>query len=187
MGVRNDRIVELHSAKEISARVQSLAAEISRAYLERELTVLCALDDCFVFLADLIRHLDLPLRTTYLRASTRSVGGVMDMSYSAQLDVKRRDILLVEGVLDTGITQEYLIRHLSAHGAASVKICALVDKPDRRRVQLDPNWSAFVEPETDYIFGYGLGFQERWRQLPYLATFSRRLKTREEPTVSAAL
>jgi hypoxanthine phosphoribosyltransferase len=170
--VRNKKIVELHNPAEIAERVKTLAAEISQAFVKRELTVLCALDDCFVFLADLMRHLDLPLRTTYLRASTRSVGGVMDMSYSAELDIKRRDILLVEGVLDTGITQEYLLRHLAAHGATSVQICALVDKPDRRRVQLEPNWKAFVETENDYVFGYGLGFQERWRQLPYLATFA---------------
>jgi hypoxanthine phosphoribosyltransferase len=172
MRVRNDRIVELHNSAEIAGRVKALAAEISKAFIERELTVLCALDDCFVFLADLMRHLDLPLRTTYLRANSRSVGGVMDMSYSAELDIKRRDILLVEGVLDTGITQEYLLRHLAAHGAASVQVCTLVDKPDRRRVQLEATWKAFVETENDYVFGYGLGFQERWRQLPYLATFA---------------
>lgn len=169
-----DRIIEIHSSAEIAARVKALADDISRAFVQRELTLLCDLEDSFVFLSDLIRVLDLPLRTAFIRSSSRSVGGVMDMFYSAQMDVRRRDILLVEAIIETGVTQEYMIRHLAGLGAASVQICALVDKPEQRRVQLQPRWSAFVEKEADYVFGYGLGFQDRWRQLPYLATFERR-------------
>ncbi|MEJ7708885.1 MAG: phosphoribosyltransferase family protein [Pyrinomonadaceae bacterium] len=130
----NDRIIQIHSAAEIASRVKALAAGINRAFIQRELTVLCDLEDSFVFLSDLIRGLDLPLRTAFIRSSSRSVGGVMDMFYSAQMDVRRKDILLVETIIETGITQEYMVRHLSAHGAASVQICTLIDKPDRRRV-----------------------------------------------------
>jgi hypoxanthine phosphoribosyltransferase len=80
-------------------------------------------------------------------------------------------VLLVEGVLDTGVTQEYLIKQLESRGAASVKLCVLLDKPDRRRVGLKADWHAFEAPDG-YLFGYGLGFQERWRELPFIATLA---------------
>lgn len=168
----DNRITEIYSTAEIADRIKTLAADISEAYRQRELTVLGVLEDGFVFLADLLRSIDVPLRTTFLRYDHRSLGGVQDLSFSTQMDVSGRDLLLVEGVLDTGITQEYLIKQLGAHGASSIKLCVLVDKPGRRRVSVEPDWRAF-ETHEDYVFGYGLGFQERWRELPYLATFTR--------------
>jgi hypoxanthine phosphoribosyltransferase len=167
-----DQIVEVHSAAAITERVQALAAEIGKAYQGRELTVLCVLEDGFVFLADLLRSLSLSPRTVFLRYDHQSLGGLQDISFSTQTDLARRDVLLVEGVLDTGVTQEYLLKQLGALGAASVKLCVLVDKPDRRRVQLEPDYRGF-ETHEPYVFGYGLGFQERYRELPFLATFAR--------------
>jgi hypoxanthine phosphoribosyltransferase len=164
-------IKEVYSAAEIAERVAALAAEITHAYEGRELTLLGALEDSFVFLSDLLRSLRLPLRTSFLRYDHQSLAGVQDISFSTQMDVSRRDIILVEGVLETGVTQEYLIRQLGSHGAASVKLCVLLDKPDRRRVALEPDWRAF-ETHESYVFGYGLSFQERFRELPYLATFA---------------
>ncbi len=167
-----DQIVEVKSAAEISERVKALAAEIAGAYEGRELTILCVLEDSFVFLADLLRNLSLSPRTVFLRYDHQSLGGLQDISFSTQTDLARRDVLLVEGVLDTGVTQEYLLKQLGALGAASVKLCVLVDKPDRRRVQLEPDYRGF-ETHEPYVFGYGLGFQERYRELPFLATFAR--------------
>lgn len=166
-----DEIVEVYSAATIAERVKELAGEISRAYEGHDFTVLGALDDSFVFLADLLRSINSPLRTAFLRYDHHAVGGVQDISFSTQVDLSRRDVLLVEGVLDTGVTQEYLIKQLGALGATSVRLCVLVDKPDRRRVELQPDWRAF-ETHENYVFGYGLGFQDRWRGLPYLATFA---------------
>jgi hypoxanthine phosphoribosyltransferase len=114
-----------------------------------------------------------PPRTAFLRYDHQSLGGVQDISFSTQVDLSRRNVLLVEGVLDTGVTQEYLIQQLGALGATSVRLCVLVDKPDGRRVELQPEWRAF-ETHENYVFGYGLGFQDRWRGLPYLATFAAR-------------
>ncbi|HKP73128.1 MAG TPA: phosphoribosyltransferase family protein [Pyrinomonadaceae bacterium] len=161
-------IVEIYSAAQIAERVGTLAADISQAYEGRELTVLGGVEDGFMFLADLLRRIEVPLRTSFVRYEHRTLGGVQDLNFSTQLDLTRRDILLVEAVMETGVTQEYLIKQLEARGASDVKLCVLVDKPDRRRVDLQPDWRAF-ETHEDYVFGYGLGFQERWRNLPYLA------------------
>ena len=168
-----DEIVEVYSAADIAARVKELAGEIGQAYEGRDLTVLGVLDDSFVFLADLLRSINIPLRTAFLRYDHQSLGGVQDISFSTQIDLSRRDLLLVEGVLDTGVTQEYLMKQLGAHGAMNVRLCVLLHKPDGRRVELKPDWRAF-ETHESYVFGYGLGFQDRWRGLPFLATFAPR-------------
>jgi len=163
-----DGIVEIHSAAQIAERVAALAGEISRAYEGRELTVLGVAEDGFMFLADLLRQLDVPVRVAFVHYEHRSLGGVQDLNFSTQLDLARRDVLLVEGVMETGVTQEYLIKQLESRGGASVKLCVLIDKVDTRRVSLEPDWRAF-ETHDDYVFGYGLGMGERWRNLPYLA------------------
>lgn len=168
-----DEIVEVFSAAEISDRVQSLAAEIAQAYEGRNLTILSALEESFVFLADFLRALKISPKTVFLQYQHHSRGGVEDISFETPVDVSGRDVLLIEGVIETGVTQEYLMKQLGAHGAASVKLCVLVNKPDRRRIALEPDWHAF-ETHERYVFGYGLGFKERWRELPYLATFASR-------------
>ena len=164
----SDGIVEIYSAAQIAERVNALGDEISQAYSGRELTVLGVVDDGFMFLADLLRRLDSPVRTAFVRYDHRSLGGVQDLNFSTPLDLARRDVLLVEGVMETGVTQEYLVKQLESRGAASVRLCVLIDKIDTRRVELKPDWRAF-ETHEDYVFGYGLGFNERWRNLPYLA------------------
>ena len=164
-------IVEVHGADAIAARVHDLAAEIAQAYEGRDLTVLCVIEDSFVFLADILRSLRVPARTAFLRYDHQSRGGVQDISFSTKMDLSKLDILLIEAVLDTGVPQEYLIKQLESHGAASVKLCVLLDKPDRRRVGLQADWRAF-ESRENFVFGYGLGFNDRWRELPFLATFA---------------
>ena len=163
-----ESIVEVYSAAQIAERVTTLAGEISREYEGRELTVLGVVEDGFMFLADLLRQLDVPLRVAFIRYEHRSLGGVQDLNFSTQLDLTRRDVLLVEGVMETGVTQEYLIKQLESRGASSVKLCVLIDKVDARRVDVKPDWRGF-EAHESYLFGYGLGFHDRWRNLPYLA------------------
>lgn len=168
----NVQPVEIHSASEIAGRVKVLAAEILEETRPQELTVLGVVEDGFVFLADLLRALEAPLRTSFLRYDHRSLGGIQDLSFTTPIDIKGRDCLLVEAVLDTGVPQEYLIRQLEERGASRVRLCVLVDKPDSRRTQVEARWRAF-ETHEDYVVGYGLGFQERWRELPYLGALRR--------------
>lgn len=167
----SDSIVEVASAAQIAERIGALAGEIATSYGERELTIFGVQEDSFMFMADLLRALKLPVRTSFLKYEHQALAGVQDISFATQADLVGREVLLIEGVLDTGVTQEYLMRQLDARGARSVKLCVLVDKPDRRRVELKPDWRA-IETHADYVFGYGLGFQDRWRELPYLATFA---------------
>jgi hypoxanthine phosphoribosyltransferase len=164
----DERVVEIFSAQQIAERVSALAAEITAVYDGRELTVLGVLEDSFAFLADLLRQLKLPLRMAFLRYDHRSLGGYQDLQFSTQTDLNGRDVMLVEAVLETGVPQEYIMRQLAARGARSIKLCVLLDKPDRRRVELTPDWRAF-ETREEYVVGYGLGLNERWRNLPYLA------------------
>ena len=169
----NERPVEIHGPEEIAARVRELAAEIAGARRGAELTFLGVLEDGFVFLADLLRAVEAPLRTAFLHYEHRQLGGVQDLSFKTQADVRGRDIVLVEGVLDTGVTQEYIVKQLESRGAKSVRLCVLVDKPDGRRADVRADWRAF-ETHEDFVVGYGLGFQERWRELPYLAKLEPR-------------
>ncbi|MCA1633476.1 MAG: hypothetical protein LC802_07090 [Acidobacteria bacterium] len=164
----NEQLVEIHSSGEIAGRVKAIAAEISEASRHKELTVLGILEDGFIFLSDLLRAIDAPLRTAFLRYDHRALGGVQDLSFTTPLDLGGRDIVLVEGVLNTGITQEYLMKQLESRGASRVRLCVLIDKTDERRTTVEPEWRAF-ESHEPYVVGYGLGFQERWRELPYLA------------------
>jgi len=167
----NERLVEIQGAEEIASRVRSIAAEISEASRQRELTVLGVLEDAFVFLSDLLRAVDAPLRTAFLRYEHRTLGGVQDLSFTTPLDLRGRDVVLVEGVMGTGVTQEYIVKQLESRGAARVRLCVLLDKTDERRTTVEPDWRAF-ETHEPYVVGYGLGFQERWRELPYLAKFA---------------
>ena len=164
----NEQLVEIHGAEEIAARVRAIAAEISEASRQREVTVLGVLEDAFVFLSDLLRATEAPVRTAFLRYEHRTLGGVQDLSFITPLDLRGRDVVLVEGVMGTGVTQEYIIKQLESRGAARVRLCVLVDKTDERRSSVEPDWRAF-ETHEPYVVGYGLGFQERWRELPYLA------------------
>ena len=168
----DQKIVEVYGAAEIEGRLKALADEISEGSRADELTVLGVTDDSFVFLADLLRALSVPVRTALLRYDHHSRGGVEDLTFSAGIDLTGRDVLLVEGVLDTGVPQEYLMKQLESQGARRVRLCVLIDKPDGRRTPVTPDLRAF-ETHEDYLVGYGLGFQERWRELPYIATFAR--------------
>ena len=166
-----DEIVEVYGAGQIAEKVQELAADIMRAYAEQDFAVLSVSEDGFMFLADLLRALESAPRTAFLRHDHNSLGGVQDISFSTQMDITGRRVLLVESVLDTGVPQEYLMKQLEGRGASEVKLCVLVDKPDRRRVGLQADWRVF-ETRESYVFGYGLGYGERWRELPYIATFA---------------
>lgn len=169
----SDQIKEIHGPAEIAARVRQLADEISEAPRQDGLTVLGVQEDCFIFLADLLRALRVPVRTAFLRYDHRALGGVQDLQFSTRIDLSGRDLLLVEGVMDTGVTQEYVVSQLEARGARRVRLCVLVDKPDGRRTSLKPDWRAF-ETREEYVVGYGLGLEERWRELPFLAALARK-------------
>ncbi|HST20933.1 MAG TPA: phosphoribosyltransferase family protein [Blastocatellia bacterium] len=158
----------IHSHEEIKNRMSALADEIRSNVHVRDLTVVGILDDAFVFLADLIRALDMPLNCCFMKVTHHRHGGQNEVMFTSEFDPRGRDILLVGSVVATGVTLEYITRHLAARGIKSLRTCMLVDKPGERRVDVKPDFVAF-ESDDRFIFGYGLGLQNQFRQLPYLA------------------
>jgi hypoxanthine phosphoribosyltransferase len=158
----------IHSREEIQKRMSALADEIRSNVHVRDLTVVGILDDAFVFLADLIRALDMPLNCCFMKVTRHRHGGQTEVLFTSEFDPRGRDILLVGSVVATGVTLEYITRHLAARGVKSLRTCMLVDKPGERRVEVKPDFTAF-ESDDRFIFGYGLGLQNQFRQLPYLA------------------
>jgi hypoxanthine phosphoribosyltransferase len=159
------------SAEEIAARVGELAAEIRAAYAGESVAVVGLLEDSFVFLADLIRALNIPVTCSFLKATRHESGGHTDIHYTSEFDTAGRRILLVGGILDTGVTINYMVRQLQARGAKDVRTCFLVDKPDFRTTEFTPDFVGFRRAE-DMLFGFGLGLRDNYRYLPYLAVLA---------------
>jgi len=158
----------IHSEEEIEQRISQLSAEIRAIAPDGELTVVGILDDAFVFIADLIRALDLPLSCCFVKLTRHRHNGQNEIMFTSEFEPFGRDILLIGGIVSTGITLEYITRQLAARGVKSLRTCALVDKPGERRIEIQPDFAAF-QVGDGYVFGYGLGLQNQFRQLPYLA------------------
>jgi hypoxanthine phosphoribosyltransferase len=168
----------LHPREEIEARIRALGAEIGRAYGGQELCVVGLMKSCLVFMADLIRAIPLPMTCHFLQTSSlRDIGGATartDIVYSTEIPYAGRHILLLDDIVDTGITLSFLLDHIREHGPASLRVCTLIDKPGERKIEVRPDWIAFSVPNPGqrFIVGYGLDYQEHYRELPYLATIS---------------
>ena len=163
---KNLRIVR--TQEEIKERIRELAEEIRTANLSRDLTIVGLLDDGFVFLADLVRELDTPVACCFMQVSKHRHGGQTEVMFTSDFDPRGRDILLVGAVAATGVTLDYICKHLESQGVKSLRTCILIDKPDDRRVDIKPDFKAFSGSE-EFVFGYGLGLQNQYRHLPYLA------------------
>ena len=157
----------VRSEEEIKSRITALAGEI-RSSAPEGLTIVGILDDVFVFMADLIRSLEAPVSCCFMKVSRHRHGGQTEVMFTSEFDPCGRDILLVSGVAATGVTLDYVARQLSARGVKSLRTCVLVDKPGDRRVDIKPDYAAF-ESNENFVFGYGLGIQNQFRELPYLA------------------
>jgi hypoxanthine phosphoribosyltransferase len=167
-----DKLRLIVSQAEIASRIRELAVEIRAAYEGEDLLVLGVLDDCFVFLADLIREVNVPLACSFIHTTTHQSGGHTDIAYTSDTEVTGRHILVVSGVLDTGVTFNYIIQQITGRGAASVRSCVLVDKPDFRTTEASVDFVGFKRSE-EMIFGYGLGLRDNYRHLPFLAVFEQ--------------
>ena len=174
-------VTVLYPEDVIARRVAALGAAIGDALPERELCVLGLMKGSLVFMADLIRRIPLDLTVHLVRVTShreQDRGRVMtEIVYATSVPLEGRDVLLVEDIVDTGITLSYLLGHLHEHGARSVRVCALVDKPDARKIDVHPEWSAFTlapSEEDRFLVGYGLDWMERYRGLPYIGTIPGR-------------
>jgi hypoxanthine phosphoribosyltransferase len=166
-----ERIVTMLSAEQIAGRVRELGAAITRDYAERNLVVVCVLKGSFVFAADLSRAIDLPLRVDFLGVRSYGEGsessGVVQITQDLSRPIEHDDVLLVEDIVDTGLTIAHLMNLLRTRGPASIKVCALLHKPARARVTVPLDYIGFTI-EDRFVVGYGLDCAERHRNLPYI-------------------
>jgi hypoxanthine phosphoribosyltransferase len=163
----------LISRDEIAEAVNRLAREIERDYRDKQPLLIGVLKGSFMFMADLIRQLDLPLELDFVRLSSydtaRESSGKVKVVREMKMPVKGRDMLVVEDIVDTGITISFLLDYLKSKQPASLKICTLTDKPSRRRVPVPIDYRGFTVPNR-FIVGYGLDLNQRFRNLPDIYT-----------------
>jgi hypoxanthine phosphoribosyltransferase len=160
------------SAKAIAARVEALAREITAHFAGTEkLVVVGLLRGSFVFIADLVREIDLPVEVDFLEAS--SYGSGTESSREVRIlkdlsgEIAGRDVLVVEDIVDTGFTLHHVVRLLKARGPKRLEVCALLDKPSRREVDMRATWTGFVIPD-EFVVGYGIDYAQRNRNLPFI-------------------
>jgi hypoxanthine phosphoribosyltransferase len=162
------------SAEQIDTRVRELARQISNDYRGRAICVVGVLENGFMFMADLVRHLEVPVICQFLKVdSTPTNPTKTDIFFSPEPDVKGQDVLLVEVLVQSGLTSDFLLRNLMGRGASSVKLAALLDKQSARRIALQPDYFGFLMDEG-FVVGYGLGAPEIGRNLPYIAAKERK-------------
>ena len=155
---------------QLARRVRSLAREIERDYRGREMVIVALLNGTVLFLADLIRHLSLPLRLDFIGVSSYGAGtesGDLVFTKELRLDVRGRDVLLVDDILDTGKTLSRVIPKLRALKPQRLRVCVLLDKPSRRVEDIAADYVGFRIPDV-FVVGYGLDFAERYRNLPFV-------------------
>ena len=167
----SERIVTMLSQEQIAARVRELGAQLTKDYAGRNLVLVCVLKGSFVFAADLARAIDQPLRIDFL--GTRSYGedtdssGVVQITQDLSKPIDHEDVILVEDIVDTGLTVAYVIDLLRTRNPKSVKVCALLHKPARARVEVQVDYLGFTI-EDRFVVGYGLDRAEAYRNLPYI-------------------
>jgi len=159
----------LFSRDEIQKRVREIASQISRDYAGRELVVIGILKGAFIFMADLVRGISVPCKVDFVRvasygASSESSGKVV-MTKDIETSIKGRDILIVEDIIDSGLTLQYLVNWLKERSPHSLKICVFLDKRKRRKVSFEADYVGFTI-DDGFVVGYGLDFDEQFRFLP---------------------
>jgi hypoxanthine phosphoribosyltransferase len=159
---------------ELAHRVRELGREISRDYEEREdLLLVGVLKGAVFFLSDLMRHIEVPCEVDFMAVasygSSTDSSGVVRILKDLDVSIEGRHVLIVEDIVDSGLTLSYLLRTLNARDPASLEVCALLTKPERRKVDLPIRYEGFEIPNR-FAIGYGLDYGERYRNLPYVAT-----------------
>ncbi len=163
-----ERLEVLVRAQDIQSRVQLLGQHITQDYENKELILIGILKGSFVFIADLARAIDLPLAVDFMAVSSYGMStkssGVVRIIKDLDESVEGKHVLVVEDIVDTGLTLNYIYSHLKSRGATSVKICTLLDKVSRRQIAVPVHYKGFEIPDA-FVVGYGLDVEERYRNL----------------------
>jgi hypoxanthine phosphoribosyltransferase len=171
MSLHDDVEVVLLDADAIANRVAELGAQLTADYAGREPVLVSVLKGAFIFLADLMRAMDLPASIDLMEVSSYGAGtetsGQVRILKDLSKPIEGRDVIVVEDIIDTGLTLNYLLRYLSERKPASIRVCCLLDKPARRLADIPIDYRGFTIPDR-FVIGYGLDFDERYRNLPYI-------------------
>jgi len=159
-------------AEDLARRVRELAEEISRDYAGKDLVLIGVLKGAVFFLSDLMRHLDVPCEVDFMAVASYGTAtkssGVVRILKDLDAVIEGRDVVIVEDIVDSGLTLQYLLRNLGARNPRSLEVCALLIKPERRKVELVTRYVGFEIPNR-FAIGYGLDYAERYRNLSYVA------------------
>jgi hypoxanthine phosphoribosyltransferase len=162
----------LVQADDLQRRVSELGAEITQDYDGQDLLLICVLKGAVFFLSDLMRRIDLPCEVDFMAVASygdaTESSGVVRILKDLDAPIEGRHVLIVEDIVDSGLTLEYLLRNLQGRGPASLEVCALLTKPSRRKTQVQAKYVGFEIPNR-FVIGYGLDHAERHRNLPYVA------------------
>jgi hypoxanthine phosphoribosyltransferase len=165
----------LLDAETIQGRIAELGAEISADYLGRDLLLIGVLKGAVFFMADLMRKLTIPCEVDFMAISSYGAStdssGVVRILKDLDINIEARHVLVVEDIIDSGLTLSYLMRNLESREPATLEVCALLTKPDRREIEVPVRYVGFEIPNR-FVIGYGLDFGERYRNLPYVAVLS---------------
>jgi hypoxanthine phosphoribosyltransferase len=168
----SDKVEILISREKIATRVKEIAAEITRDYAGKPITMLCTLKGAVIFLADLAREVDLDIQLEFIKVSSygnnAESAGKVTLDCPVSMDLSGRHVILVEDIVDMGYTANWLLEFLQSLNPASVKLCSLLDKPERRKAEgVNIDYTGFSIPD-EFVVGYGLDYAQKYRNLPYI-------------------
>lgn len=171
----------LFSEKEIAEKVKEIGRQISIDYKDKNLMLVSVLKGSVIFMADLMRAIDIPLTIDFMAVSSYGSGvkttGAVKILKDIDKDLSGFDLLIVEDILDSGITLSYLTKYLSNKGAKSIKVATLLNKEDRRQADIKADYSCFDVPD-EFVIGYGLDYDQKYRNLPYVGILDPKVYTK---------
>jgi len=169
--VLNDIQEVLYSEEQISQKVKELGEQLTKDFAGKNPLVICVLKGAFIFMSDLVKEIKTPLEIDFMAVSSYGQStvssGVVRILKDLDTSVENRDVLIVEDIIDSGLTLSYLIDVLHHRNAKSVTVCTLFDKPARRKVDLAPDYKGYTLPD-EFVVGYGLDYAEKYRNLPFI-------------------
>jgi len=181
MSMHDDVKTVLVSEEQLKAKVAELGAQISRDYAGKNLVLVSILKGSVVFMADLMRAVSIPCNIDFMVVSSyggsNTTSGLVKIIKDLDGDLSGKDVLIVEDILDTGVTLSNLVPMLKMRNPNSVKICTILDKPSRRRADIQPDYEGFQVPD-EFVVGYGLDYDEKYRNLPYVGVLNPEVYTK---------
>jgi hypoxanthine phosphoribosyltransferase len=161
----------LISSDQISSKIVELGEQISKDYQGKNLYVLSLLRGSFIFAADLVRQITVPAKIGFMTTSSyghsEETTGEVKIVHDIPDDITNYEVLVVDDIVDSGITMKFVMNHVMSLGASSVRSCVLLDKPERRKIELEPDYSCFTIPDV-FVVGYGLNYGDYYRNVPYV-------------------